>query len=87
MAAARFDGDDAGYLAWREANLSGGYVLNVDEVASEGSRLHRAGCRYLERPINDGKQLTHAYPKICSTDPADLLPLLGTGRRCSPCMP
>jgi hypothetical protein len=59
-------------------------VLNM---AGSETRLHRAGCDHLWRPIREGRRLTADYPKTCSTSLANLTPLLGAGRRCPSCAP
>jgi hypothetical protein len=80
----RFHHQDTDYVAWLHAHQRDGYVLNM---AGSETRLHRAGCDHLWRPIREGRRLTADYPKTCSTSLANLTPLLGAGRRCPSCAP
>jgi hypothetical protein len=66
-----FRDDDPGYEAWLAANR-GGYVVNVDELGSTGTRLHEANCRTLEKGAGGGSLRTSSYPKACSRNPAEL---------------
>lgn len=81
-----FYNDDRGYLAWRQRHPSG-YVVNVDESEPTGTRLHRTSCSYLQRPIDEGLNLTGAYPKVCATRVEELGPYWKGGHRCGRCLP
>lgn len=82
--ARRFHRQDTEYAEWIHTHQHDGYVLNV---AGSGSRLHRADCVHLWRPIEQGNALTDDYPKVCSTSLAELTPMLGSGRPCPVCAP
>ena len=82
--AARFHHRDQKYADWLSAHQHDGYVLNL---AGGASRLHRASCVHLWRPIEEGLALTEDYPKVCSTWLQELRPMLGGGRACPTCAP
>ena len=86
MTIERFDRYDAGYLRWRRTHEDRGFVVNEDPHHTPGgTKLHLAGCSYLQRPIDKGWHLTH-YPKICSDSLQELRRIPGgeTCQRCSP---
>ena len=66
-----FRDDEAGYEAWLLANPRG-YVVNIDEIRSTGTRLHKASCHTLARGAGGGQLRTSSYPKACSKSPSDL---------------
>lgn len=82
--AQRFHHQDIEYANWIRSHQHDGYVLNV---AGSESRLHRANCIRLLRPIEEGRALTDEYPKVCSTSLAELAAMLGNGRPCAICAP
>jgi hypothetical protein len=86
MALRSFRDDDAGYLAWRDENLGNGYVAKIDESGSGGTRVHHADCWTLRVPIEKGHDLTGPYPKVCSTNLAELELEQGLLPRCAHCM-
>lgn len=67
-----FDNDEAGYLAWIEANPKG-FVANVDRSLSfqQYPMVHAATHRAISSP-KIGNFTTGDYVKFCSTDLATL---------------
>jgi hypothetical protein len=70
--AARFEHDDAGYLAWASSNPAG-FVLNV-RATNDPSYvvLHRANCRSIQAARPPGAYTARGYRKVCSPSLADL---------------
>lgn len=66
-----FRDDEDGYRGWMGEHPRG-YVVNIDEQGSTGTRLHKASCWSLERGAGGGSKQTHSYPKACSTDRGEL---------------
>lgn len=87
MATRFFRHRDRDYEAWRASHLNNGFIVNIDESASGGNRIHRASCRTLQIPIDKGQDLTGPYPKHCSTDQAQLRRETGNPRSCAICAP
>lgn len=63
-----FDTDEAGYLAWIQANPTG-YVANVDRarIFAQYPMVHAATHKLMSSP-KIGGFTTGAYVKLCSTD-------------------
>jgi len=60
-----FRDDDAGYVNWLDAHPDG-YVINISRShRPTGSRMHRAGCRWI-RSTGQPRQQTRTYVKICA---------------------
>jgi len=83
-----FVDDDAGYVAWLAAHLTG-YVLNHERSPSTRYLvLHRADCRTVApRDGGDTRTWTSAYPKTCAVTSAALNDWaeVNAGRHPSPC--
>jgi hypothetical protein len=86
MAIEIFRNRDDDYLAWRNAHPKG-FVVNVVESDPTGSRLHKVSCVTLQRPIDEGKDLTGPYPKVCSDHLTELRRVTGAPRACGTCSP
>src|SRR5277367_913618 len=84
MAAVSFKDNDNYYRAWLDQHPTG-YVLNIDE--KEVAKIHRVACRYLTNMPIGARHSTHKYPKICSTDLADLFGWPQESRECRHCAP
>ncbi len=68
-----FRGDDAGYLAWLDAN-PGGYVINIRRSYNAiDARVHRASCWTIKGRHLGGKELTGPYVKVCAEHRDDLV--------------
>jgi hypothetical protein len=87
MTILRFSSRDEEYAIWRSAHLDDGFIVNVVESDRSETRIHRAGCHTLQIPIDKGQDLTGPYPKLCSTDLAELRREAGNPRSCSFCSP
>jgi hypothetical protein len=87
MASRFFRHRDADYAAWRDAHIADGFIVNIDESYPERSRVHRASCHTLQIPIDKGQELTGPYPKLCSTEVAELRREAPRARSCSFCSP
>lgn len=75
-----FKNDDAGFVAWREANRDG-YILNIGDAKVRDDReyylpfvkLHRADCGTLSPNKNGEKTWTSTgYFKVCSDNWQDV---------------
>ena len=65
-----FKDNDDEYEKWI-GRYPDGYVLNTGRTGrSRYVKLHGASCRTIERKL--GKQSTHHYIKVCSTDVDEL---------------
>lgn len=66
-----FVDDDNGYEKWI-GRYPDGYVLNTGRTGrSRYVKLHGASCGTIERKL--GKQWTHHYIKVCSTDVDEII--------------
>ena len=64
-----FMDDDAGYLAWLEANPQG-FVLNTHRNAQPNYlRLHTSTCQRIHGTPANGAHWTSTYVKRCGTRP------------------
>jgi hypothetical protein len=83
---AMFVDDDAGYVAWRDAHLEDGFVLNDDLGDGRGAKLHRASCSHLGRVLREGDAPRTRHPKWCAQSVGPLRELLPLAAACSRCM-
>lgn len=88
-----FCDDDAGYLAWLQANVDG-YVLNAERQPKASNQiLHTSKCPTINGSPAHGEKWTELYVKVCSLDDSELLNWAKkeTGvtelRRCKTCKP
>ena len=58
-----FDGDDAGYLWWRNGHPSG-YILTVR--AKHGPTLHRVRCPEVDRDRHPGRLKAKGSRQVCA---------------------
>ncbi len=68
-----FDHDDAGYLAWIDANPHGLVVNAYRRPTPDYLILHRATCKSISRtPPEPIRWTTSAFIKVCSTNRPEL---------------
>ncbi len=88
-----FHHDDDGYTAWCRENRDG-FVFNYfggSEAQGAMHKIHRADCRHLWRPSDEGRRTT-TYVKVCSNSLASLTEYVIGERRfswscCETCNP
>jgi len=67
-----FTDDDNGYMAWLAANPTG-FVVNARAVAGPNYMvLHRASCRFISAPRDEGAYTGRGYHKVVSACLDDL---------------
>lgn len=73
MSVETFDRQDREYVAWRDAHIEDGFIINsLRPPTSSYIRLHRASCRVLQGAPANGVNWTNHYIKTVSTRREDL---------------
>jgi hypothetical protein len=81
-----FKGNNHDYRQWI-ASHPGGFVVNVDDADSSGTRLHRVECSFVQGPIAQDLDVTGTFWKACSTNREGLRGYWSGGKPCAFCKP
>ena len=87
MSVAEFKGNNAGYRSWVRRHATDGFVVNVDDSDSKGTRLHSADCSFIRGPIESDLDVTGTFWKACSIDREELRGYWVGGKPCAFCRP